>query len=301
MSLLAAPIGFGFAFLLYAIPPVVDRKLGVLNQAELRSESLGIERALIAVHESMVELPDQDEARAIASLASINWLSELQNHRLSAAVHKLEAQYVSLVGDYEVSVVEQQESVDQMRSELRRLQHQQEVIVAQIGRLIVEHDYALPLQEFERDLGTGGDHAGDDAGRLERAPDERSSLASWVPDTGLSALVSPIFPALQIARALEDTRREAMRSKRDQRLIVDVERRIFGMNPGREFVQLDPVLNLRLDIASSEIINKHSGRIRFFPDGSSTGGRIQLQRGSGGATVDVDWSTGTVTVQVLGD
>ena len=188
-------------------------------------------------------------------------------------------------------------------------------MLAQVGMLIVERGYAMPLQESERDLGAGGHHLDDEPARLERASYERPSLASairndfasdpgdgrsWVPETSLS-LPSPIFAALQIARRLEDIRREAMRSKREQGFTVDVERRILKIDPGREFVQLDPVLNLSLETASSEVINEHSGRILFFPDGSSTGGRIQLKHGKGGATVNVDWSSGAVTVQVLGD
>ena len=38
------------------------------------------------------------------------------------------------------------------------------------------------------------------------------------------------------------------------------------------------------------------GGIRFFPDGSSTGGRVTLSHGSRQYFVDVDWLTGRVSV-----
>jgi hypothetical protein len=38
------------------------------------------------------------------------------------------------------------------------------------------------------------------------------------------------------------------------------------------------------------------GQIRFFPDGSSTGGRIGLSRNDRRAAVAVDWLTGLVSV-----
>ena len=39
-----------------------------------------------------------------------------------------------------------------------------------------------------------------------------------------------------------------------------------------------------------------TGAIRFFPDGSSTGGRVTLMVGERSYAVDVDWLTGRVRV-----
>jgi general secretion pathway protein H len=75
----------------------------------------------------------------------------------------------------------------------------------------------------------------------------------------------------------------------------------LGETSENKLLQLDRALNLRLVTASSEAIDERSSRIRFFPDGSSTGGRIQIQHGKEGATVNVDSSTGIVTVTVNGD
>jgi general secretion pathway protein H len=47
----------------------------------------------------------------------------------------------------------------------------------------------------------------------------------------------------------------------------------------------------------SELVGEGKGRIRFFPDGSSTGGRIDLELLGDRAAVNVRWSNGLVTVE----
>ena len=48
--------------------------------------------------------------------------------------------------------------------------------------------------------------------------------------------------------------------------------------------------------ARSEQLSEKGGAIRFFPDGSSTGGRITLSIDSMRYLVNVDWLTGRVKV-----
>jgi general secretion pathway protein H len=48
--------------------------------------------------------------------------------------------------------------------------------------------------------------------------------------------------------------------------------------------------------AAHEAADDRVGSIRFFPDGSSTGGRISLSSGKSIHTVVVDWLTGHVRI-----
>ena len=50
--------------------------------------------------------------------------------------------------------------------------------------------------------------------------------------------------------------------------------------------------------ARAQLLDEGVGRIRFFPDGSSTGGLIRLVQGNARADVRSDWLTGLVTVDV---
>ena len=48
--------------------------------------------------------------------------------------------------------------------------------------------------------------------------------------------------------------------------------------------------------ARTERVTAERGRIRFFPEGSSTGGRLTVSNGRESQSVDVDWLTGRVSL-----
>jgi general secretion pathway protein H len=99
-----------------------------------------------------------------------------------------------------------------------------------------------------------------------------------------------------IADALREARSEAMLRNRDQRFALDVEERLFRAGAGQRPVRLDRSIEVTFQTARSELMSESIGQIRFFADGSSTGGRIGLARNGRHATVTVDWLTGGVAV-----
>jgi general secretion pathway protein H len=102
--------------------------------------------------------------------------------------------------------------------------------------------------------------------------------------------------ARRVADALRETRGEAMQRNREQLFALDVEERLFRIGRGRAPVQMDRAIEVSFQTAQQEVVGETIGRIRFFPDGSSTGGRIRLSRDERHATVAVDWLTGLVTI-----
>ncbi|MBB1126177.1 GspH/FimT family pseudopilin [Thiospirillum jenense] len=60
--------------------------------------------------------------------------------------------------------------------------------------------------------------------------------------------------------------------------------------------QLPGGIELTLTAAEEEMINPHEGGIRFFADGSATGGRVVLTRNQRGYQVGVNWLTGQVII-----
>ena len=58
--------------------------------------------------------------------------------------------------------------------------------------------------------------------------------------------------------------------------------------------QLPGKLAITLVTATTEITGAKQGSIRFFPDGSSTGGRIELTGAGGKRSIEVDWLTGRI-------
>ncbi len=100
----------------------------------------------------------------------------------------------------------------------------------------------------------------------------------------------------QVASALRYARTQAVAKRRDVALLFDVERRAFVNSDADKVHMLPADLNLKLLTAQSEIVSEDVGAIRFFADGSSTGGRITLSVGQRSYIVDVSWLTGRVTV-----
>lgn len=101
--------------------------------------------------------------------------------------------------------------------------------------------------------------------------------------------------ANDLTAALRYTRSQAILSRREQVLEVDVEARQYRA-PGSEPVELPETIELKLLTAGSEVSGDRTGRIRFFPDGGSTGGRVSLIAGQREWKVNVSWLTGEIEV-----
>ncbi|MGE5154139.1 MAG: GspH/FimT family protein [Bdellovibrio bacteriovorus] len=116
-------------------------------------------------------------------------------------------------------------------------------------------------------------------------------FSAAVPGVELQGAARRTYSALRLARET------AVRSGGESVLVVDVEGHRLEI-PGYRAISLPQRIDLKLEAASSEMLDEQRGGIRFFPDGSSTGGRIILARGEGrdqrGYQVGVTWLTGRV-------
>jgi len=99
-----------------------------------------------------------------------------------------------------------------------------------------------------------------------------------------------------LAAALRATRAQAIVQGQPQVFDVDVREHRWRDARGRS-VALPPGMRVDITSARADLPDDHTGRIRFFPDGSSTGGHIVLQRGQRQWRVDVAWLTGAVEVR----
>jgi general secretion pathway protein H len=100
--------------------------------------------------------------------------------------------------------------------------------------------------------------------------------------------------ARRVAAGLRLAREEAIRSGRDVAFTLDVQARTFEVGRGRPKGRLAEGLELKLEAAEKEMLGDQAGAIRFFPDGSSTGGRVVLALNAKGYQVGVQWLTGRV-------
>lgn len=103
--------------------------------------------------------------------------------------------------------------------------------------------------------------------------------------------------ARAVAAGLRDARGTAIATQESAALTLDLEHRSMEVSGGKRPHALPQRLDLKLYTAQSEIVDEKRGAIRFFPDGSSTGGRVTLASGDRTLRVDVDWLTGRVIIK----
>ena len=118
--------------------------------------------------------------------------------------------------------------------------------------------------------------------------------------TAVPTLFSAAFPGLEMKSAARRTaatlrlaRESAIRRGEETTVLVDLEQHRLTL-AGYRALSLPERLSLRLDAASSELIDEQRGAIRFFPDGSSTGGRLVLSYNGHGYQIGVIWLTGRI-------
>ena len=313
-----APLGLACALLLYALLLVADTNVDLIEfpasspQSWLDSD---VKHALAAVHTSMVELPSEREAAANARLANKTQILLLENRQLAADLGALQADYAELRNGHETGLAELQRSLRRTDSELRWPLTLQDNSTNNLKAAVPVRHAVEPLtsETSPHDKRSQGSDASLE--RDELAPyvaevtvdvaDPLGSHASSHPESAYSPHLETDRPAvsfvrliaLQFAEGLQDTQKEAILSSKEAVFIVDVDKKLFKSNVSGEPVVFDYNLNISLSTARSELAGPTSGRIRFFPDGTSTGGHIGLELYGSRATVTVDWSTGVASVE----
>jgi len=117
------------------------------------------------------------------------------------------------------------------------------------------------------------------------------TIARRSPSLQLRSSVATTVAALREACSL------AIRDNREVQVLVDVSARSLQLGPDGVERSFDPGLGISLYTAAMEIESHDSGAIRFFPDGTSAGGRIRLSSETQTYDVFIDWITGSIYVQ----
>jgi general secretion pathway protein H len=102
--------------------------------------------------------------------------------------------------------------------------------------------------------------------------------------------------ARQVAAGLRLARSEALSTRREARLVVDLERHTFRVDGDAREHALPKDAGVKLFTAQNDLVSDRVGAIRFYPDGGSNGGRITIAAGERKYEVDVDWLTGRVAI-----
>ena len=120
------------------------------------------------------------------------------------------------------------------------------------------------------------------------------------------AVVPPLLPdAIDSARlrnaqrdlvsGLRYARSQAVNSQQAVTLDLNVRDGTMTVADRRRDLSVPDGVSLTLVTAQQEQLSEYEGAIRFYPDGSSTGGRVRFQRGDRVSSIDVNWLTGRVS------
>jgi general secretion pathway protein H len=123
-------------------------------------------------------------------------------------------------------------------------------------------------------------------------------LVALVPPllSGMSGATELRGAARQLAAGLRNARNEAVTRQREAILTLDLAQRRFAVSGDPREITLPDGLALKLYTARSELLDAATGNIRFFPDGSSTGGAITVSGPKLAYRVNVDWLTGAIAI-----
>lgn len=114
--------------------------------------------------------------------------------------------------------------------------------------------------------------------------------------SGMSGATELRGAVRQLAAGLRSARNEAVTRQQEAVLLLDLDQRRFTVSGDRRAVALPSGVNLHLYTAQSELIDDKKGSVRFFPDGSSTGGAITVSGPKLAYRVNVDWLTGAIAI-----
>jgi len=101
-----------------------------------------------------------------------------------------------------------------------------------------------------------------------------------------------------LVAAMKYTRGQAIAKGKAQHISFNLEDKSYQA-PGKKVVKIPEDMEFGVYTADSEIVDDDHAGIRFFSDGSSTGGRVTLRYKGREWRINVNWLTGEIRVHQL--
>jgi general secretion pathway protein H len=102
--------------------------------------------------------------------------------------------------------------------------------------------------------------------------------------------------AREVAEGLRLTRSRAILDNRPAAFLIDVQKNVFRVAGAAAPEALPRDVNVALFTTADATNGPSVGAIRFYPDGSSTGGGVTLSAAGEAYLVRVDWLTGGISI-----
>lgn len=100
-----------------------------------------------------------------------------------------------------------------------------------------------------------------------------------------------------IVSALRYARGQALMKHQEMEVSFNLADNSYTVSGRGKVYEIPEFIDVTVVTAQSEITGKGQGNIRFFADGSSTGGRITLEREGNAWRIDISWLTGQIETE----
>jgi general secretion pathway protein H len=122
-------------------------------------------------------------------------------------------------------------------------------------------------------------------------------LAIFIPGTAHQAGHAELASTVRtIGSALRTTRMHAIAANEPDVFVVDVQNARYRAGARARAQALPTGIHVLLYTTQDETLSAMAGAIRFFPDGSSSGGGLTIGNGHDRYDVRVDWLTGGISI-----
>ena len=120
-------------------------------------------------------------------------------------------------------------------------------------------------------------------------------MATLMPNLGPAMARARLYAAgRDVTSGLRHARGQAIMRGEETFFELNTRQHYYRTPDSKKIHALPDDLRLGLYTSTRETLASDTGRIRFYPDGSSTGGRVTLIAGGLRRQVDVNWLTGEV-------
>lgn len=102
----------------------------------------------------------------------------------------------------------------------------------------------------------------------------------------------------EVAASLRQARAQAVMRQMPVLWKMNIQDKRFWLEGGQgEERKLSEAVTAKINTTSSEVDSADQGGVRFYPDGSSTGGSVELTHNEQTYKINVEWVTGRVSIQ----
>ncbi len=108
--------------------------------------------------------------------------------------------------------------------------------------------------------------------------------------TDIVSTVRSLVSNLNLARSTAITRNQEVA------LTIDLDKHEYTITGLNNKQSLPDNIDIRMLTVENELIDETRAAIRFFPDGSSTGGRVTISGNNTTRAVDINWLTGQTRI-----